>query len=205
MEPATATVQASGPVKTTYSTRDFSLARQSERPYEVRALISIGRSGSASLVDLLIECHQRIRKFSRLARDCGCEQDIPANDIVEACLACQRYFTQALPLHVEDEERSILPRLAVFPEVAPALETMRSQHAAHQPSIEQLLGCLEASGDDPANQRKRQQLHQVASNLVDEFEEHLCLEETLIFPAIDRSLSPDQQLAIIGELRARRR
>ena len=34
----------------------------------------------------------------------------PRVGVLEASRRCERYFSEALPLHVEDEEQSLLPR-----------------------------------------------------------------------------------------------
>lgn len=68
-------------------------------------------TGPEDLVDLLGECHERIRRFVAMARQAGSRQGVPADQIAQACIHVERYFTQALPLHVADEEQSIEPRL----------------------------------------------------------------------------------------------
>jgi hypothetical protein len=45
----------------------------------------------------------------------------------------------------------------------------------------------------------------VASTLETDLEDHLRLEETEVFPLVDRVLAPDVREVIVGELRARRR
>jgi hypothetical protein len=75
-------------------------------------LIKIGPQKEISdIVDLLLECHERIRSFIGLAgrlANCGPVSDTEVSD---AAARVVRYFSESLPLHVADEEESILPRL----------------------------------------------------------------------------------------------
>ena len=74
-------------------------------------LINIGaKAGAEDLVSLLLECHHRIRGFSALGVELGTRADLPAADVVQGCERVERYFGEALPLHVADEEESLLPR-----------------------------------------------------------------------------------------------
>jgi hypothetical protein len=67
---------------------------------------------SSDVVDLLLKCHERIRTFIGLACKLGKAQEPSVDEIRDAASRVSRYFSEALPLHVADEEESILPRLA---------------------------------------------------------------------------------------------
>src|SRR5690606_18929577 len=74
-------------------------------------LHTIGRkSRSERLTEMLADCHARIRSFIALAIAAG-EQQAPPEEVAAACARVERYFVQAFPLHVRDEEDSVLPRL----------------------------------------------------------------------------------------------
>lgn len=170
-----------------------------------------GRDGAAQadgedLVDLLLACHQRIRRFVRLAHTAATHPDASSGRIGEACAEVERYFRQALPLHVADEEESIAPRLrGRSPEVDRALATMERQHQDHGPQVEALL---QASGQVrrcPGRQGARDALAAAARRLEAAFAEHLGLEERVIFPAIRELLSREVQGRVVEELRLRRR
>jgi iron-sulfur cluster repair protein YtfE (RIC family) len=112
-----------------------------------------------------------------------------------------RYFTQALPLHVADEEQSLAPRLRRFaPEAAAALDAMEREHRAHDEVLARLIPAWEALRADPG---VRRETLADARRLQAQLEEHLAVEERLIIPAIAR-LPADEASAIIAELRARR-
>ncbi len=158
------------------------------------------------LVDLLLECHARIRHFVTLAQVAATRTDAPAEQIAEACASVLRYFTQALPLHVADEEESIVPRLkGQSAELDRALARMERQHREHEPKLSATLRAAEAVQHGPHDAASRHELANRAKLLEQDFDEHLALEESVIFPAIRGLLSPEQQASILEELRGRRR
>lgn len=168
--------------------------------------VQIGRrQPPEDLVTLFLECHGRIRFFSSIAAELGRRDDVPPAEVLDACDRCSRYFTEALPLHVADEELSLLPRLRGQREdVDAALDLMHSQHAGHGPLLDELLAALKARRTSPGEAGPREQLATVAKALQQEFSHHLELEERVLFPAVPALLGPDQQRAVLGELRARR-
>lgn len=157
------------------------------------------------LVDLLGECHVRIRRFVDLAYEAALRSEAPCDQVKRACADVERYFTEALPLHVADEEVSIAPRLiGLSPEVDHALEVIARQHQEHSPALVELLRASATLRIHPSHQGARDDLAKVAKELKIEFEEHLTLEERVIFPAIRSLLLPETQAQILGELRKRR-
>jgi hypothetical protein len=173
-------------------------------------MISIGGgarfgAGPEDLAQLLLACHQRIRSFSALALRIGSEEGLGAVELREGCERVARYFTEALPLHVKDEEEGLIPQLrGREPELDRALEQMASDTAARAlagRAAARLAGRPLGAGRGAP----RTQLARVAALLGPELERHLDQEERLIFPAIPRLLSFDAQQQLILELRARRR
>lgn len=158
-----------------------------------------------SLLDLLGECHQRIRHFIGLSCEVARRRDTPAAEVSRACADAARYFSEALPLHVADEEESITPHLRDrSPAVNEALDTSSAQHVWHAAQIELLLRALGEVGRAPLDESARERLASIAAPLRTELEEHLALEERGIFPVI-RDMPAETQALIIDELRARRR
>lgn len=159
-----------------------------------------------SLVGLLLACHTRIRRFARLALTVGARPELPAAEVKEATAQCLRYFTEALPLHVRDEEDSLWPRLAGHSAVLDAtMAQMRAQHFAHRARLDALLAALEAVRQRPNEAALHRQLAAAASTLETDFEDHLGLEEAELFPFLDDALSAGEREEIVQELRARRR
>src|SRR5262245_23535436 len=108
-------------------------------------LVRIGPRASSpeDLVDLLLACHERIRNFTAMARAAAEREEAVAADVVDACARVQRYFTEALPLHVRDEEESLLPRLqGRSAEVDRALGVMKEQHERHEVTLGGFLQAL---------------------------------------------------------------
>lgn len=161
-----------------------------------------GAAKREDLVGLLLECHERIRRFSRLAVEVATRVDLPAHEVEDVCLRCERYFVEALPKHVADEELSLLPRLRGLG-VDEALATMHAQHEAHAPLLVELLEALRQLRANPSAQA-RARLSAVATGVVADFDVHLEAEERLLFPLIPTTLSAEQQRLAIDELRARR-
>jgi iron-sulfur cluster repair protein YtfE (RIC family) len=168
-------------------------------------MITLGHRAPAAddLVGHLLACHGRIRSFVALAARAG-ETAGAEPEVVEACAAVERYFEVALPLHIEDEEQSILPRLrGGRSEVDEALSTMEDQHRAHGPLIEEMLAASRSVRRLPGDPAARERLRLAAVHLGAEFETHLTIEERVLFPAV-KLLSPEAQALIRTEQRARR-
>lgn len=171
-------------------------------------LIGIGsKKPPEDVVDLLLDCHTRIRSFSRLAVRIAEQTEAGEKEIAEAAARVRRYFSVALPLHVADEEGSIVPRLSGRdPAVDAALARMEDEHEGHTEDLRRLVEICAALEQAPSGlPAVRAELAEVGARLVRDFDEHLRSEEETIFPAI-RSLLPEaERVAIFAELRARRR
>ncbi|MGA9524873.1 MAG: hemerythrin domain-containing protein [Myxococcaceae bacterium] len=148
-------------------------------------------------VDMLLECHERIRSHStlavRLARGEG-----DARMRSEAAAQLVRYFGTALPLHVEDEDLSMAPALrekGLTVLENEALAEMSQQHEDIDARLEELLPLWRA-GESGALETSEQ--------LARLFDGHLQLEEKMIFPAMRARLGPAEHQALIQAFRARR-
>ena len=166
--------------------------------------LTIGTSAvPADLVDLLLACHDRIRRFSDIAaRLPHAPASTARAELAQAALAVHRYFTVALPLHVQDEDLSVRPRLGG--EVEAALERMSREHV----EIERLLAegspLWLALAEHPNRlDALSPSLDRVATCLSAQLTVHLAQEEQIIFPALSR-LDHNVQEEIRSEIRARR-
>ena len=156
--------------------------------------------GEETAASLLLDCHARIRSFAELAVRLAQEEAADA-ELADAAARVHRYFTQALPLHVADEERSLAPRLRkLAPHTAAALETMEREHRAHDQLLARLIPAWDALRSDP---RLRRDTLADAVRLRALLEEHLAAEERLVIPALAQ-LPAEEARAIVAELRARR-
>ena len=157
-------------------------------------------------VEALLACHGRIREFLALAATIATAAQPPPAEVARAAERVRRYFTEALPLHVEDEERSLLPRLqGREPALDAALGEMSRQHADHEPARRALLAtCQELIAHPERHAALAARLSQETRVLAAALEPHLQAEEALVFPAAHRLLDPTERRAILTEVRARR-
>jgi iron-sulfur cluster repair protein YtfE (RIC family) len=169
------------------------------------APVSLGaRHEAQGLLDLLRDCHARIRKFSAMAVSLATVPDVPDDEARDAARAIARYFRDALPLHVADEEHSIAPRLRGHdPAVDVALAGMLTEHAAHGATLSAVLSLCDAIAGTPDIAARRAELEGPAAALAADMEAHLAAEESTLFPAI-AALPAADQAAVVDELRARR-
>jgi len=154
----------------------------------------------------LLECHERIRRFTGYAARLGEEAAFEDDQVRDAAQAVVRYFSVALPLHSADEDESIAPRLAGAPdEVQVALASMTAQHVDIHRVIDELLPLWEAVAAEPSRRAElRDRLAAGAVRLGMMFTEHLGLEERVVLPAIE-ALAPEVVARIGDEMTARRR
>ena len=163
------------------------------------------RQPSEDIVDLLRDCHARIRRFLIQARQlAGAASGDPAEIRAEAS-QIRRYFTEAFLLHLTDEDEQIAPRLAgASPDVDRALALMASGHASHGSLVARLAKICASLEEDPRRLGVASiELRRFAALLATEIEAHLELEERAIFPAL-RRLPEHVREALHGAIRARR-
>jgi hemerythrin-like domain-containing protein len=158
-------------------------------------------------LELLLGCHQRIRHFTALARRLAESPATSLDEVSEVAGNIHRYFCVALPLHEADENESLDPRLqaAGATEVAQASEEMVRQHRQINLVLRQLLPLWDALGREPEKlSRFVPRLLQLVTELEQLWDVHLRLEEEIVFPAIERTLSRVQVTEILREMRERR-
>ncbi len=172
-------------------------------------LHSIGRGpkdDDRTLAGRLLDCHARIRSMTELACRIAETPRPDDQELEEAARRVRRYFRRALPMHVRDEEESILPRLvACAPDARPALERMRREHAEHEALVERVVAACEAIMSDPARSEDvRAALATDAARLAEAFDVHLREEEDDVFPLLASALDDDARHAIVLEMERRR-
>lgn len=169
-------------------------------------LISIGRrQARADLTGLLLDCHDRIRHFAALAVRLASDDGSSEADRAAAASSIARYFGEALPLHVRDEEESLMPRLRARAELDTSLERMHREHREHDLLLGELVTIARAIAVEPtAFAAHAPRLRMVAADLHRELLAHVEHEERAILPQIAALLSAEEQRAIVSEMRARR-
>jgi len=170
-------------------------------------LITLGakQETSDAPLDLLEACHGRIRRFLSLARAVG-ERELPKAEAVEVAGQVVRYFRVKFPLHLLDEDLSLLPRLnGRDPLVDAALARMHAEHPVVDAQLEPLVALCEAvRSEGLASRARREAIVALAPSVEQAFEAHLVHEEQVLFPAAKRLLTQDEQRALREELRGRR-
>jgi len=167
--------------------------------------IRIGhKASSESAISLLQGCHSNIRRFLATTRALASDKAATPEDVAGTALSVSRYFREGLPLHVADEEQSVAPRLR---DVAPAGELivrLLSDHASHPALLEHVVELCDELGQAPERRVNiAPRLGPAAADLSQSLESHLAWEEADLFPLLPR-LTPDDHLAILGEMRRRR-
>jgi iron-sulfur cluster repair protein YtfE (RIC family) len=159
-------------------------------------------------VEHLLACHGRIRQFVAIAARLARVEEASTDEVADAARSVERFFRNGLPLHAEDEDRSIAPRLlaVVDADVRAAVERMRDEHPAIDESSAELARVCKILVDDPSLHRSiAPSLRALVEELGARLEAHLVAEETLVFPAISALLPPDARAEIAAEMTARRR
>ncbi len=161
---------------------------------------------SEDVPDVLVDCHQRLRQFTALAAELAARPTAAVDDVREVATKVHRYFTVALPLHEEDEEESLFPRLLQHaPELTPRIASLREDHAAHAQKVGTLLAVCELLRMAPERaDALRASLGAAAEALADAWRVHLAAEEQDIFPAVRSALSAADRDAIRQEMKERR-
>ncbi|MCB9765199.1 MAG: hemerythrin domain-containing protein [Alphaproteobacteria bacterium] len=152
----------------------------------------------------LLRCHQQIRRFSALLQLLAAEGGPRSPEARQAARGCARYLRESLPLHAEDEELSLSPRLATLrlgDTARAALARMMEQHDALEAALPPLLTSLDAFAEDgpvPALLLRERVVAVVPPLLT-----HIEAEEEVIFPVVD-GLSDPVRRQIVQEMIARR-
>ncbi len=170
-------------------------------------LVGLGKPAAASdAVDLLLECHQRIRAFLALAIRLGGARTADAGEVADAASRVHRYFAVALPLHAQDEEVSIAPRLrGLDPALDAELGTMVREHREHERPLGALVeACARLSGEPGRHGELAAAIQAASEDLARRFAEHLAREEQVVFPAVRRLLDRAADAAVVTEIRQRR-
>ncbi len=99
-----------------------------------------------SALDLLRACHTKMRLFTKALERIVETYAKNAADpqVPDAARTTARYFREALPMHAEDEDLSITPRLlAVHPDLAQVLADGARDHAVMEGELPPLTATLD--------------------------------------------------------------
>jgi hemerythrin-like domain-containing protein len=151
----------------------------------------------------MLECHQRIRRFTGGLTRLAALDDLTDPRAPEAAVACARYFREGLPRHAQDEDRSIAPRLRLLadPVLDGVLDRMTSEHVECDHVLARILVDLDAvAAGHPEDVHT---LRADARWLHGHMEAHLAAEEAVVVPAL-ALLDGATRASILVEMHARR-
>ena len=172
-------------------------------------LIQMGRRPETAADDLvgpLRECHERIRAFTKMAVALA-EQETSDGETAALVSSVERYFRVAMPLHIADEDVSILPRLRGTPmdaKLRGELVLMEEEHREIDALLTRLLPCwAELAAGRALAPALRESVRDATRELSNHVAVHLEREERAVFPLLQRCLGAEA-LTIRAEMRARR-
>lgn len=167
-------------------------------------------AGFDSPIELLEACHEKVRRFAKLAQRIALHIEKSGIDIKaqEAAESVLRYFTIAAPLHHQDEEEDLFPALKNLPLAALGKEQIEKLNSSIQEleSEHLALSLLWSEIENWLKDIIESKPHFVPACL-DEFAakymDHADREEKSIFP--HARLLPPETLRTIGMNMAQRR
>jgi hemerythrin-like domain-containing protein len=125
-----------------------------------------------------------------------------ASDDPDALRNAAAFFARNVRRHEEDEEKSLFPRLASNPALAPVLERLAEEHRAHEALHARLDAFVQEldRGSTPATR----DVDALADALARAYRGHIDVEERELFPAARAALSASDVEAMGSEMDARR-
>lgn len=183
-------------------------------------LSSIGRAvpghlspdaGFEAPFEMLTACHERVHRMRRLLA--RLQQHLADKgwdgQAADAARDVMRYFDQAAPLHHEDEELHVFPALLARGSDAEraVVRRLQADHDAMAqawPQVRELLRGVRDAGDRGHWQPWDEKALQVLADFSDRYDEHIRLEEELVYPAA-QSVLDERSLSAMGADMQRRR
>jgi hemerythrin-like domain-containing protein len=161
---------------------------------------------------LLSDCHRRIEMFLGSLGAVARVIDRPlADETIRALDSALRYFREAAPNHTSDEEESLFPRLRQVhhPDLQSPLtrlDLLEEEHRQAAPlhaEIERLgQRCLSTGG---LSSEEAEAFRKAVATLVSMYQQHISVEDGLVFPLAARLLSQTDKAAIANEMATRRK
>ena len=159
-------------------------------------------------IAMFLACHRRIRDHLALAKRVVDAIEPTSEEVAEAAASLIRYFGQALPLHILDEDETLHDALRgreLAPDVVRAMATMTAEHAVIEPAIHEALDRWRQLTDQPLLlSTLREELSRLTLLLSTLRAAHLEAEERLIFPAVAKALTVAEQAELARRMRQRR-
>lgn len=156
------------------------------------------------MVEVLLDAHIQARQVVSMAQ-CLAEGSATSG-ARETATTISDHVEWLLPMHFEDEELSLAPRLQGRHHVVDgAIAQMKLQHLSLEAPLARVrLLCLVLSRDISRLHALRFELGAAAKDLRERLAEHFAFEESIVFPSLKRLLYVDELESIGLEMRARR-
>lgn len=174
--------------------------------------IQIGQSSPdfSKPIALLSDCHRRIETFlGALARVGEAQEPQLSPENRRALETALRYFREAAPKHTADEEMSLFPRLRshASPEVTAMLKQISHLEHDHR-ETESLHDEVDQIGRSwlqaEIGEADRGRFRNAVAKLQSIYGEHIALEDAVVFPAAERTLSDGEKHDVGQEMAERR-
>lgn len=167
-------------------------------------MITIGRRPPPNndVIDALLECHERIRRFLKMAEVLASRDELPVEQVRDAARDLERYFSAAFLRHAEDEDLRLFPVLrAKGLEPQPLLTTLGQQHQALDAQVGPLLALWrQLIGTPEVHQDLRPSLAERSAPFAELLLAHLALEEAELMPLARSALRPEDHRHIKAEM-----
>ncbi len=173
--------------------------------------IGVSAHSFSNPTGLLSDCHRRIEMFLGSLQAVGERVDQPLNEETgRALTAALRYFRESAPKHTADEEESLFPRLrrTQNPEAQAALAQLEQLEKDHRwadavhAEVDRLgQRYLSQSRLSPA---EAEQFRAAVGQLASMYQQHIQIEDHMIFPVADRVLPQTERSSIAREMKDRR-
>ena len=161
---------------------------------------------------LLSDCHRRIEMFLGSLDAVGRVIDRPLGDEASRALdSALRYFRDAAPKHTSDEEESLFPRLRQVhhPDIQSALTRLDSLEEEHRRAAP-LHSEIERLGQKSLSKgsllpEEAEAFRKAVATLISMYQQHISVEDGLVFPLAARFLSQSDKAAMANEMATRRK
>lgn len=165
-------------------------------------------SGFDDPIGMLKDCHRRIERFLQVLsvvanRAAGRELTGEEREAVQAAL---HYFRVSGKRHTADEEESLFPRLrSELPGAFEHLGALESDHRSAD-RLHELTDSFYTSwiNAGPLTPVEQQRLQDAAEELAHLYQEHIRIEEQIVFPQAAAMLKSETLAAMGQEFRSRR-
>lgn len=158
--------------------------------------------------EMLTACHERVQRTLGLLGRLIAHVDNNGHDAQSRSAASDvlRYFDLAAPLHHQDEELHVFPRLLARGDATQraTVQRLQAEHRRMEEDWALLRTALLRWREPACTEGVDVPTREAAARFTALYAEHLATEDTLVFPAA-RALTPEGQLDPMGaEMQARR-